>query len=72
MTSAVRDPIVDDVRRIRDEIASAHGYDLKSIISTFQADQTKHGSLLVSRQPKKLGDEEPSSAPDTRRRLTQG
>lgn len=55
VTSTGSDPIIDEVRSIRDEIAKAHGYDLKAIIAMLQAEQTRHGGLLVSRQARRLG-----------------
>jgi hypothetical protein len=54
VTPLVDDPIVQEVRRIRDEIAKAHGYDPEAIFAMLQAEQQKHPELLVSRQPKRI------------------
>lgn len=46
-----RDPIVEDVRAIRDEIAREHNYDLDSIFQMFRAVEEKSGREHVSPPP---------------------
>lgn len=48
-----RDPIVEEVRALRDEIAKEHGYDIKAIFQTLQrldaTNPTPHVSLPARR-----------------------
>jgi hypothetical protein len=37
----VRDPIVEEVRRIRDRLAQAHDYDVHKIVRALQEERTK-------------------------------
>jgi hypothetical protein len=61
MTTPDPDPIVDEVRRIRAAMADAHDHDLAAIVAKLQEEQSEHGDLLVSRQPRRLdADEDPS------------
>jgi hypothetical protein len=46
-----RDPIVDEVRAIRDEIAREHGYDLDSIFQMFRKLEATSGREHVSPPP---------------------
>lgn len=50
-----KDPIVEEVRAIRDEIAKEHGYDLDSIFKDLQrrdaAGSGEHVSLPARRNP---------------------
>jgi hypothetical protein len=43
-----RDPIVDETRRIRDEFAKEHEYDLKKIAHALQRDEVKGGKKVVT------------------------
>jgi hypothetical protein len=53
-----RDPIVAEVRRIRDEIAKEHGYDLKAIVRALQRQESESGRALVRLPAKRImGDE---------------
>ena len=49
----VRDPIVDDVRRVREELAAKYGFDVKAILaaSTKRQDMSTH--KIVSFVPRK-------------------
>jgi hypothetical protein len=49
-----RDPIVEEVRRIRDAIAKEHGYDIRAIVSTFQRQEAESGRALVALPAKRL------------------
>jgi hypothetical protein len=57
MTSpAVADPIVDEVRAIRDAYARSLNYDLAAIVADLQARQAEHAHLVVSLPPKRIKD----------------
>jgi hypothetical protein len=43
-----KDPIIDEIRRNRREIAQKFGYDLRAIIADAQKRQKKHGRKVVS------------------------
>jgi hypothetical protein len=43
-----KDPIVEEVRSIREKQAAAHGFDLRRIIADAKAKQTTSGHPLVS------------------------
>lgn len=46
------DPIVDEVRRIREEHAARFNYDLDAIIKDFQESQRLSGRPVVSLSPR--------------------
>jgi hypothetical protein len=48
------DPIVQEVRKARDQHAASFGYDSKKILEDIQKSQKKYGSRLVRRAPKLL------------------
>jgi CRISPR/Cas system CMR-associated protein Cmr5 small subunit len=48
------DPIVQEVRKARDQHAASFGYDSKKILEDIQQSQKKYGSRLVRRAPKLL------------------
>ena len=47
----VSDPIVDEVRAIRDAYAKSLGYDLSAIVADLRSRQAQHPELLVSLSP---------------------
>ena len=49
-----RDPIVDDVRAIRDAIAREHNYDLDSIFRMLQTREMTSGRSHVTLPPRRL------------------
>ncbi len=49
-----RDPIVEEVRAIRDAFAREHGYDLESIVTALQEERAKSGRQAISLPPKRL------------------
>ena len=53
-----RDPIVDEVRAIREAIAEEHGNDLKAIVAHFQQQDAASAIKGVSLSPKYLPDHE--------------
>ena len=46
-----RDPVVEEVRRIREEIAAEFGFDLSKIIDHLIERQQQHGDNLVALPP---------------------
>ena len=48
-----RDYIVDEVRRIREEQAARHNFDIKAILSSAKKRQRESGRKVVSFVPKK-------------------
>lgn len=48
-----QDPIVEEVRRIRDEHAKRFNYDLHAICEDFRKKQSSSGHTVVSRQPRR-------------------
>jgi hypothetical protein len=47
-----RDPIVDDVRRIRETEAAKHGFDVKAILAASKKRQRRSKHKIVSFAPK--------------------
>ena len=47
------DPIVADIRRLRDEYAQRFGYDLEAICRDLREQQERGGRRVVKRQPKR-------------------
>ena len=57
MTStAIADPIVEEVRAIRDAYAKSLNYDLSAIVADLQARQAEHAHLVVNLPPKHIKD----------------
>jgi hypothetical protein len=50
----VRDPIVEEVRVIREAFAKEHGYDVKAIVDALQRAEAKSDQRPVSLKPKRL------------------
>jgi hypothetical protein len=50
----IRDPIVEEVRSIRDAFAKKHGYNIKSIVRSLQKEEAKGDRRVLSLQPKRL------------------
>jgi transposase len=49
-----KDPIVEEVRKVRQEYAARFGDDLKAIYDDLKATERKGGRKIVSLPPKKL------------------
>ena len=57
MTSTdIADPIVEEVRAIRDAYAKSLNYDLAAIVADLQARQAEHAHLVVNLPPKRIKD----------------
>ena len=48
-----RDPIVDEVRRVREEEAAKHDFDVKAILAASKRRQRRSGRKVVSLARKK-------------------
>lgn len=48
-----RDPIVDEVRRVRENEAAKHGFDIKAILVASRKRQRRSGHKVVSFAPRK-------------------
>ena len=51
VSPTVSDPIVDEVRAIRDAYAKSLGYDPSAIVADLRSRQAQHPELLVSLSP---------------------
>jgi hypothetical protein len=49
----LKDPIVDEVRRIREEQAAKYGFDVRAILTAAKKRQGRSGRKVVSFAPKK-------------------
>ena len=57
------DPIIEEVRRIREEIAREHGCDVKAIVRALQQDESKSGREFVTLPPKRISTTPPAHEP---------
>ena len=48
-----KDPIVDEVRRVREDEAAKHGFNIKAILEAAKKRQRRSGHKVVSLAPKK-------------------
>ncbi len=53
-----RDPVVDEVRAIREEFARQHDYDVDAIVRALQKASADAGRHLVSLPPKPVREDE--------------
>jgi hypothetical protein len=49
----VKDPIVDEVRRVREGLAAKHGFDIKAILVASKKRQSRSKHKVVSLVPRK-------------------
>ena len=49
-----RDPIVEEVRAIREAFAKEHGYDVKAIVRALQREEAESGRRVTSLSPKRV------------------
>ena len=52
------DPIVDEVRKVRDDFAKSHNYDIDAIVKALQEESAKHGRQLVTLPPRPANDDD--------------
>jgi uncharacterized protein (UPF0335 family) len=48
-----KDPIVDEVRRVREDEAAKHGFDIKAILAASKKRQRRSKQQVVSFAPRK-------------------
>ena len=48
------DPVIREVRRIKEDIAAQYGYDVRAIAKAAREHSQKHGRKTVSRPPKRV------------------
>jgi hypothetical protein len=53
-----RDPIVEEVRAIRDEFAKQHNYDIDAIVRALQKASADEGRQVVSLPSKRIREED--------------
>ena len=58
----LNDPIVEEVRSVREQLAAQFGFNVRSIFAELRREQAKLGNRLVRR--KRPSDTEQSGAPD--------
>jgi len=51
-----RDEIVDETRRVRDEFAKSHDYDVKKIVQALKQAEASSGLKLVRLAPRRSGE----------------
>ena len=52
------DPIIEEIRAIRDEFAKEHDYDVKAIVEALQREEAESGLQVISLPPKRLLEEQ--------------
>ena len=52
-----KDPIVDEVRAVRDEFAKRHNYDVDAIVRGLQEASERAGREMVTLPPRKVGED---------------
>lgn len=52
------DPIVEEVRRIRDALAKEHGYDVKAIVRVLQQQEAESGRRLQPQPARRIPPED--------------
>jgi hypothetical protein len=60
----INDSIVNEVRKIRDELSKKFNYDVDAIFSDLREKQKKYGNRLVNLREQRK--DEQASAPDTK------
>lgn len=50
----LRDPIVEEVRAVREAFAREHGYDVRAIVHALQRREAESAGRPVSLEPKRL------------------
>jgi len=60
----INDPIVNEVRKIRDELAKKFNYDVDAIFSDLREKEKKYGNRLVNLREQRKGEQ--AGAPDVK------
>ena len=56
------DPIINEIRTIRDEFAKQHNYDIDAMVQALQAESAAKGRKLVTFPPRLVEEEEVRNA----------
>ncbi len=56
------DSVMQEVHRIKDEIAARYNYDVRALAKALREAQEKGGRKVVHREPKRIASQPPSSA----------
>ena len=56
------DPIIEEIRRFRDEYAARFNYDVKAMLADIRRRQKESGRRTVSRPPKRIATAKHSAA----------
>lgn len=62
----LRDPIVEEVHRIRQEHAEAFGHDLHAMCESLREAQATSGHKIISRPPRPVRDVRPLAVAESR------
>jgi hypothetical protein len=54
-----QDPIVEEIRKLREEYAARFGFDLEAICQDLRAREAEHPERLVSPPPRLVADKNP-------------
>ena len=60
----INDPIVNEVRRVRDELAKKFNYDVDAIFSDLREKQRKYSNRIVNLRKQRTGEQ--ANAPDAK------
>jgi hypothetical protein len=60
----IKDPIVNEVRKVRDELAKKFNYDVDAIFSDLREKQKKYGNRIVNLRKQRRSEQ--ASAPDAK------
>lgn len=58
----IRDPLIDEIRKIREAFAKKHGYDVKAIVRALQEEEVKSGRRTVAPRPTRRPNPKPRHA----------
>ena len=48
------DPIVDEVHKVREQLAREAGYDVRKLVARLRESQKEHGGQIVTRSPQRF------------------
>jgi hypothetical protein len=58
-----KDPIVEEIHKIRDRIAAEHNYDVRALIKHYQQKERERGHKTVPRAIRRVSTSSPPAAP---------
>lgn len=60
-----KDPIVEETRRVRDELAAKLNYDIQVLGKYYKSQQETGRRIVVTRSPKRMAEESENIGPNT-------